>query len=271
MRLSDVLGKAPDAAFREIEGFLGGRPLSWGKHRNLAVGKVFHNFHCRPCGDQRSFQSGDTLACLGLGDQAVSIDATLKCPGCNGTVELWFIVGSENDIFSLAPRVRLERYTENLRSNAARLSVATGQFAELLSRAQQAYEAGLGAGAMIYLRKTFELITFEVAAIQGIAVVDDKGWRRSFRKVLKEVDEARQIIPPRYRSNGYTLFSELSEVIHGESNEADALLKFEPCRELVLGVVNEVNRDNVFAKAVEDLGWNVDKVALLESAEVVGR
>lgn len=268
MRLSDVLNKAPDGAVYQIEGFLSGRPLSWGKHKNLDVGKVFHNFHCQQCGDQRSFQSGNTLACLGLGDRAVSIDATLKCPGCEGTVEVWFVVGSEIDIFGLAPRVRLERYTENLRNNAVRLGIVTGQFAELLSRAQQAYEAGLGAGAMVYLRKIFELITYEVAEIQGIAVVGENGWRRSFRKVLKEVDEARQIIPPRYRSNGYTLFSELSEVIHGDSDEADALLKFEPCRELVIGVVHEVNRDNVFAKAIEDLGWNFDKLALPESAEV---
>ena len=69
-------------------------------------------------------------------------------------------------------------------------------------------------------------------------------------------------------SPGYTLFSELSEVIHGDSDEAVALLKFEPCRELVLGVVHEVNRDNVFAKAVEDLGWAVDKLALPGNAEV---
>lgn len=267
MRLSDVLSKASDGAVYQVEGFLGGRPLSWGKHKNLDVGKVFRNFHCQQCGDQRSFQSGPVLACLGLGDRAVSIDATLKCPGCQGTVEVWFLVGSEDDIFGLAPHVRLERYTENLRNNAIRLGAVTGQFAELLSRAQQAYEAGLGAGAMVYLRKIFEMITYEVAEIQGIAVVGENGWHRSFRKVLKEVDEARQIIPPRYRSNGYTLFSELSEVIHGDSDEADALLKFEPCRELVLGVVHEVNRDNVFAKAVEDLGWSVDKAALPESRE----
>lgn len=268
MRLSDVLSKAPDAAVYEVEGFLSGRPLSWGKHRTLKVGKVFHNFHCQECGDQRSFQSGDTLACLGLGGRAVSIDATLRCPGCQGTVEVWFLVGSENEISGLAPHVRLERYTENLRNTAVQLGVVTGQFAELLSRAQQAYEAGLGAGAMVYLRKIFELITYEVAELQGIAVVGENGWRRSFRRVLREVDEARQIIPPRYRSNGYTLFSELSEVIHGDSDEADALFKFEPCRELVLGVVHEVNRDNVFAKAVEALGWNVNKLALPESAEM---
>ena len=268
MRLSDVLSKAPDGAVYQVEGFLGGRPLSWGKHKNLDVGKVLRNFHCQQCGDQRSLQSGDTLACLGLGDRAVSIDATLKCPGCGRSVEVWFVVGSENDIFGQAPHVRLERYTENLRNNAVRPGALSGQLAEMLSRAQQAYEAGLGAGAMVYLRKIFELITYEVAEIQGIEVVGENGWRRSFRKVLKEVDESRQIIPPRYRSNGYTLFSELSEVIHGDSEEADALLKFEPCRELVLGVVHEVNRDNVFAKAVEDLGWNVDKLPLPGRAEV---
>jgi hypothetical protein len=268
MRLSDVLSKPLNGAVYQIEGFLGGRPLAWGKHKNIAVGKVFLNFHCRKCANQRSFQSGEALACLGLGTRAVSIDVTLKCPGCEGTVEVWFVVGSENDIFGLAPEVQIERYTENLRHSAFRVSVVPGQFADLLTRAQLSYESGLGAGAMVYLRKIFELITYEVAEIQGIAVFDDRARRQPFKKVLKEVDEARQIIPPRYRSNGYTLFSELSEVIHGNSDEEDALLKFEPCRDLVVGVVHEVNRDNVFARAIEDLGWDVDNLRLVNSAAV---
>jgi hypothetical protein len=85
MRLSDVLSKAPDAPPEQVEGFLDDRPLSWGKHKKIKVGRVFHNFHCKLCDDQRTFQSGDELYCLGLGDRAVSIDATLKCTACGAS------------------------------------------------------------------------------------------------------------------------------------------------------------------------------------------
>jgi hypothetical protein len=267
MRLSDVLTKAPDMTPAQIEGFLDDRPLGWGKHKNIKVGKIFHNYHCRRCDDQRTFESRDELSCLGLGERAVSIDTTLRCTACQTSVEAWFLVSSDGDISGRAPTVQIERYTENLRDCADRIGTTSGQFADLLQCAQLAFEAQLGAGSMIYLRKIFEAITFEVARIQGIAMVDDKGWRRSFKKILKEVDEARHIIPHRFTSNGYKLFSELSEVIHGNSSEENALLKYKPCFQLVVGVVEEVNRDNVFAKAIDELGWNVDDIDEIAAEE----
>jgi hypothetical protein len=269
MRLSEVLSNAPDASQAQVEGFLGGRPLKWGKHKKLKVGKIFHNFHCRRCGDQRTFESGDELYCLGLDDHAVSIDATLRCTACQSSVEAWFLVGSDGDIFGLAPEVRVERYTENLRDHADRVGTTTGQFADLVKRAQLAYEARLGAGSMIYLRKIFESITIEVAVIANIAISTPAGKRRPFKAVLQEVNEQRNIIPQRFSTNGYQLFSELSEVIHGNSSEAKALEKFKPCLSLVLGVVEEVNRDNVFAKAIDDLGWGVENIDGIAEAGVV--
>jgi len=269
MRLSDVLSKAPDATPAQVEGFLDDRPLKWGKHKKIKVGKVFHNFNCRHCDDQRTFVSGDELYCLGLSDHAVSIDATLRCTACQSSVEAWFLVGSDGDIFGHTPDVRVERYTENLRERADRVGTTSGQFADLVKRAQLAYEARLGAGSMIYLRKIFESITIQAAEIAEIAITTPKGTRRPFREVLQEVNKQRNIIPQRFSSNGYQLFSELSEVIHGTSNEDEALKKFEPCLQLVLGVVEEVSRDNVFAKAIDDLGWDVDNIDEITERGVV--
>ena len=260
MRLSDVLSKAPDVTPGQVEGFLDDRPLKWGKHKKIKVGKVFHNFICRHCDDQRTFESGDELYCLGLGDHAVSIDATLRCTACQSSVEIWFLVGSDGDIFGHAPEVRLERYAENLRDRAARIGTTTGPVGDLVRRAQLAYEAKLGAGAMIYLRKIFESITIEVAEIANIAITMHNGRRRPFKDVLQEVNHQRNIIPQRYARDGYRLFSELSEVIHGDSDENEALDKFEPCLRLILGVVEEVNRDNVFSKAINALGWGSDNI-----------
>ena len=260
MRLSDVLSKAPDGKPTQVEGFLEDRPLKWGKHKKVKVGKVFHNFKCRRCDDQRTFESGDELYCLGLGDHAVSIDATLRCTACQSSVEVWFLVGSDGNIFGHTPEVHVERYVENLRDRAARIGTTTGAVADLVVRAQLAYEAKLGAGSMIYLRKIFELITIEVAEVANIAITMQNGRRRPFKEVLQEVNQQRNIIPQGFATDGYRLFSELSEVIHGDSDEREALEKFEPCLRLVLGVVEEVRKDEIFTKAIIALGWSADNI-----------
>ena len=260
MRLSDLLSKAPEVVSAQVEGFLSDRPLGWGKHKRIKVGKVIHNFHCRTCEDIRPFESGEELSCLGLSNEQVSIDATLRCMVCRASVEAWFLVVSKGDIYTRAPEVRVERYTENLRDRADRVGSADGPFADLIKRAQLAYENELGAGAVIYLRKIFEKITWEVAEILGIKTKKANGNPRPFSTVLEEVNNVRSIIPQRFSSDGYQLFRELSGIIHGGSSEAEALLKFKPCLQLVLGVVDEVNRDNVVAQAIEDLGWNLDNI-----------
>jgi hypothetical protein len=269
MRLSDVLSKAPDRAEAQVERFLlSERRLGWGKHATISVGKVTHNFHCRSCAETRTFLSGDKLSCLVVGENLVSIDATLKCSVCPSTVETWFLVASAGDLYMPAPTVRIDRYTENLRDRADRIGTASGPFADLVNRADLAYECQLGAGSMIYLRKIFEMITTEVAEISGIPTTGRKGGRVTFKDLLQRVDAERRIIPQRYSSNGYQLFSELSEVIHGDSSEEEALRRFKPCRELVLGVVEEVNRDNVFARAIDELGWGVDNINEIAGEEV---
>lgn len=269
MRLSEVLSKAPDTTPAEVEGFLGDRPPKWGKHKKITVGKVLHNFYCRQCDAQRTFTSGDELYCLRLDGQAVSIDATLRCTGCDASVEAWFLVSSDGDIESRAPTVRLERYTEHLRDAADRVGTEVGQYRDLMKRAQLAYEAQLGAGSMIYLRKILESVTLEVAQLANIATQTANGRRRPFRDLLREVNEQRNIIPQRFSSNGYQLFSDLSEAIHGDSSEDDAMKKYGPCLQLVVGVVEEVKRDNVFAKAIETLGWNVDEIGGTTTAGTV--
>lgn len=266
MRLSELLSKAPETITAQVEGFLNDQPLRWGKHKRIRVGKVIHNFHCRECSEIRPFESGEELYCLGLSDNQVSIDATLRCMVCRASIETWFLVDSKDMIYSRAPEVRVERYTENLRDRADRVDVAgaSGPFSDLVKRAHLAYENQLGAGAVIYLRKIFEMITFEVAEIAEIAVLKPNGKRRPFFEVLEEVNEQRNIIPQRYSSDGYKLFGELSNVIHGDADEADALLKFRPCLQLVLGVVDEVKRDNEFAAAIDELGWgaeDIDRIA----------
>jgi len=228
MRLSDLLSKAPANDEAQVEGFLGGRKIGWGQHRTIEVGKVALNFKCKPCADVRTFMSGEKLSCLVVGERVVSIDACFKCPACGAAVEAWFLVVSRDSLHEQAPVVRLERYVENRRGVASRLGLGAGGFDDLLERAQLAYEAQLGAGAMIYLRKIFESLTLDVAQVTGIPTSRPNGKRKPFRELLEAVDEAHRIIPPAFATDGYKLFSELSEVIHGESTEEVAWRSTDP-------------------------------------------
>lgn len=269
MRLSEVLNRAPETDRTQVENFLGARRIGWGQHKKIEVGRVVHNFSCRTCGDLRTFVSGDSLSCLVAGDQLVSIDATLKCPVCASSVEAWYLVASEGDLYTQAPVVYLERYTENRRDLARGVETGAGQFEDLLERAKIAYENQLGAGSMIYLRKIFEAVTAEVATVAGISTLRPKGSRKPFRELLEEVDGQHHIIPAKFSNNGYRLFSELSEVIHGGSSEEVALLKYLPCRQLILSVIDNVKGDQAMAHAIDALGWDIDDLAAVAGEEVV--
>ena len=109
---------------------------------------------------------------------------------------------------------------------------------------------------MIYLRKAFEIVTSQAAAAIDIPTKYANGKRKTFRDLLEEVDAQSHIVPAEFSSNGYTLFSELSEVIHGDADELEALTKYEPCRQLVYGIVTNIRNNQEMAAAIDSLGWN---------------
>ncbi|MBL8776855.1 MAG: hypothetical protein JNK12_13020 [Acidimicrobiales bacterium] len=259
MRLSEVLNRAPDTSRTQVENFLGSRKVSWGAQRLITAGRVVRNHFCLACGDTRSFVSGEKLSCLVAGEQVLSIDVALRCSGCGSGAEAWFLIGCGDDLYSPAPEVYLQRFTENRRDLAGAQGLRIEQIDDLFERAQIAFDDRLGAGAMIYLRKIFESLTMEAAVAAGIATTHPNGRRKNFRLLLQEVDGQARIIPTEFAENGYTLFAELSNVIHGDADEAEALEKYDPCRRLILGVVSNVRNRSEFAAAIATLGWEGDE------------
>ena len=256
MRLSDVLNKAPDASEAQVEGFLGTSKVRWGQHKRIEVGKVFRNYFCRKCEAERTFASGDVLSCVITGVRTVSIDVALQCIACESSMEAWFLVASQDDLLAPSPFVHLERFTENRRDTAGRPGVQAGQIDDLFERAQIAFEDGLGAGSLIYLRKIFEMVTTQAAAAVEISTKTSKGRSKPFKALLEEVDRTSHIVPEEFSKDGYRLFSELSDVIHGDADEAVALVKYEPCQQLVLGIVNNVKTKQAMRTAAAILGWS---------------
>ncbi|MDR2925549.1 MAG: hypothetical protein LBU76_06345 [Azoarcus sp.] len=258
MRLYDVLSKPCSADFVQVDGFIN-RTISTGSQQKIEIGKVGLNFYCEQCGDTRTFWSNDKIYCVGVSSRQISIDCVLQC-GCGTSVAVWFLVESYADeIAGLAPEVRILKRREKMSEQVRLVKGQYAGYAELLNKAEQAYRDELGAGSIVYLRKIFEQVTAQVAQASGIACHDSKGNPRPFRHLLQDVDSQCAIIPKEYSANGYTLFGELSDVVHGDYDEQAGIQKYEALRRLVVGVLDNVVNNKEILSAIGLLGWNQDR------------
>lgn len=256
MRLSDVLSKPPKEQYVQVDGFLQNKKGYTGQKVNLDVGKVALNYFCGYCDDLRTFYSQNNLSCVFVNKNIISIDCVVTC-GCGNTVPVWFLIESKDSITGQAPEVRILKrnfkLSEKVKVNTARY----GEFALLLDKAEQAYNDGLGAGSIVYLRKVFEKITIQTANDMEIKYSQYKsGNPKNFSNLLKEVDEKCSIIPKEFSANGYQLFQELSTVIHGEYDEELGLRKFESLYRLVIGILENVKNHSELINATIALGWD---------------
>ena len=263
MRLSDILSKPPTMEFYQVYGFLTGRKCSVGQQIKLDVGQVALNFFCQDCEDFRTFYSEGKMMCLCVNKHVISIDCVLACKG-NPNVQVWFLVESQGDITASAPCVRIMKRTIKFPDTVRWNNGEYGKCSVLLSKARQAYEAGLGAGALVYLRKVFEAATVQAANAIGLEYQKYEGGNpKYFKQLLEKVDKQSSIIPQEFSSEGYQLYRDISEVVHGDLNEEIGLAKFEPMYRLVEGILNNIKRKEIFRKARETLGWDDDGGALV--------
>ena len=258
MRLSEILSRPVTTKFEPIDGFLDNKTLKPGKQKKIAVGSVWLNYYCKNCGDVRTFSSGEELFCIGIHDRMVSIDCVLECPSCKNTIPVWFLVESMNEACSLAPNVRVLKRTEKLSGQLLLNHYQYGDFSELLDKSERAYRDELGAGAIIYLRKIYEQITVQTAKAAGIDLKTPKGKHKPFKILLEEVDKQCSIIPTEFSADGYKLFGELSDIIHGDYDEQMGLQKYEALHQLLVGVLSKVKSSKEIMDAIGTLGWNKD-------------
>lgn len=254
MRLSEILSKEPSDNFIQIESFMNGRNLKAGKQRKIEIGTIGLNFHCTNCDNLRTFWSDKDIYCLGVDETTISIDINLKC-GCGNHIQVWFLVESERSIYDYAPLVRVIKKGIRLGDNAKINIDCYGEESILIERADLAYSEGLGAGAMVYLRMIFEQVTKRVANEMGIPIIHANNRRKNFWTLLKEVDETQPIIPQEFKNNRYKLFKELSEIVHGNSNEEQALMKYSPSRRLIIGILDNIKNNAEICDALLHFDW----------------
>ncbi|MFV0402208.1 MAG: hypothetical protein ACK5LX_16545 [Oscillospiraceae bacterium] len=260
MRLSDVLSRPPTVELKQVDGFLGGKKLKAGQQRKLQVGQIALNYHCKSeeCSDSRTFYSNKELYCIGVNEHLISIDCVLRCP-CGSSIQMWFLVDCDGDISGPAPEIRILQRNEKLSETVSLNKGQYGELTELLEKSQHAHRERLGAGAMIYLRKIFEQVTAQTAAASGISIKGKKGGKKPFKALLEEVDKKASIIPSEFSKNGYRLFGELSDVVHGGYDEDLALAKYDSIYRLIIGILDNVKNNHELMEAIDTLEWDVDK------------
>ena len=69
------------------------------------------------------------------------------------------------------------------------------------------------------------------------------------------MDAKWKIIPLQFSNNRYTLFEELSNVVHGEYDEDLALSKYASLRCLIVGVLENVINNEAYSQEMKNLGW----------------
>ena len=227
--------------------------VSSGDFIEIQIGTINLPFYSTICQDTNSFISPKKLHCLIINEKMISIDCQLKCTDydtenpkcreCDPYVQAWFLIEAD-DIFANTPNINLVKQNFKLPENIKLPIDIEDKYSEWLAKAEIAHKERLGAGAIIYLRSAFEKITQEVGLNAGVTIKNKKDKFLNFREVLQRVDSECSIIPPIYAENGYDLFSKLSEIAHGDSDETTALEEYEPLRRLVIGIIENVKRKN---------------------------
>lgn len=253
--------------------------LENGDFVEIDIGRINLPFFSIKCQDTVIFKSEQTLHCLIISNKMISIDCDLfcdnrnehneKCLNCQSNVQSWFLIEADN-IFSNSPKVNLVKKNHKL-SNDVMLPIEVGdKYTEWLTKADIAYKERLGAGAVIYLRSVFEKITHEVGLSAGIEIYKTNLKPKPFDQVLKAVDEQCSIIPVIYSQNGYDLFSKLSEIAHGNSDEANALKEYEALRRLVVGVIENVKKKKQEIENNSEIQDALNAIGFSDGGEVDG-
>lgn len=248
--------------------------ISSGDFIEIKIGTINLPFYSTICQDSNSFISPKKLHCLIINEKMISIDCQLKCTDydkenskcrhCNPDIQAWFLIEAD-DIFACNPNVHLVKQNFKLPENIKLPVEMDDKYSEWLAKAEIAYKERLGAGAIIYLRSAFEKITQEVGLSAGVTIKNDKDKFLNFREALQRVDSECSIIPPIYAENGYELFSRLSEIAHGNSDEETALKEYDALKRLVFGIIENVRRKNKELKNNAEI-----KKALIDAGFVLG-
>lgn len=256
MRLSDVLSKPINSDFKQIETIVNKNVLEKGEMIKTTIGKIGLNYYCKNCKDMRTFNSESQAILNIINNKLAIVNSLLFCSICESWLNVSFLIEFQNEININSPNVKIKKIYEMPNGN-----YKSDAFNFLFNKADLAYNLDLGSGSIIYLRKIFELIVREIASINGISLLNKNDKRKTFKDLLNEVENKCKIIPIEFTENKYKLFSDLSNIIHGEFDEDLAIKKYPDFKRLIIGILDNIKNKKELSKSLTNLGWNEEGVA----------
>lgn len=105
---------------------------------------------------------------------------------------------------------------------------------DYLTKAERAFYANLGVGAVIYLRKAYEVLLCKI--------LDEYNLERPkpFRLMLQKADEIAEIIPIALKERAYGLFGEMSDIVHSDTDDVMGLDKYESLRDVFRMILDNI-------------------------------
>ena len=258
--------------FIAVDNFAPKNSAQIGKSYKIEVGKVFLNQKCNNCNQVHQFYSDEILYFMPINADLLSIDCRLTCQYCGKTsVPVWFLIqvegmsmtkGQKSVNILPTAKVRLLhrhfKYSSKVEPEPLKYKK---EYSDLLIKADQAYYDQLGAGALVYLRKLYEMVTVDVAKDNGVAYQDRNGKTLNFRELLTRVNGQCSIIPQEFSANGYQLFSELSDIVHSSSTDEEVgMKKYTSLRRLIVGILDNIDdkrKKEELTAATRELEHNV--------------
>jgi hypothetical protein len=203
-------------------------------------------------GQQLSAYNDDTYKRINeiLAEALLSYDnimiIKLTCPVCDSRIYLAFAVGTESRTIAEGSKsiktnfyqvIKIGEYPNQDLSRLLILAKYQARFPveyDLLVKAVKSYQLGLGAGAMVYIRKAYESLLF--------GILDEASIPRpkTFKDTLELADNTKHIVPAVLTDKAYGLFGEISDVVHGDAEDADGITKYEDLRDVFLLILDNI-------------------------------
>lgn len=255
MKLNEFLSLDPSKKSYQIQGFLMGKRLNFGRYRKANVGAISLKFYCCRCDNNNRYQTFSDVRCMGIDDNTVSISSLFKCAQCKKTkIPAWFIVKSSDDIHSSIPNITLVRRSLFLMKGVLFDDEDGEQVKKHFNKAQSCYIENLGVGAVVYLRVILEEALHREAKKLKIIDKNEENTAIPFRNLYEKVSQKRTIIPEEFRKNGYQLFKEMSKIVHGQRSDEHALKNFNSYKRLVEGVLDTIKNSTEIKEAARQVG-----------------